>query len=210
MHSALQEAQISALSGDFWRTGIVGDVVTDRGRVRLLSSRWCSRRVPSFVALGAFPGNTVSTPQSSWNIDKLDGAGPSAYTFVVADLLNEFLYEPRFVWLGAKGIQYVLAGRLVHEVDFTAASSRISKPFARVPHMRVGVFMYNSGASSVLTFARNCSAAYVESNESPVEYPLTTSRPTDHDACRIGACAANGAPHRLHSWGASRCRRRCR
>lgn len=128
--------------------------------------------------LGAFPGNTVSTPQSSWNIDKLDGAGPSAYTFVLADLLNEFLYEPRFVWLGAKGIQYVLAGRLVHEVDFTAASSRISKPFARVPHMRVGVFMYNSGASSVLTFARNCSAAYVESEESPVEYPLTTSRPT--------------------------------
>lgn len=128
--------------------------------------------------LGAFPGNTTSTPQSSWNIDKLDGAGPSAYTFVLADLLNEFLYEPRFLWLGAKGIQYVLGGRLVHEVDFTAASTRITKPFSRVPHMRVGVYMYNSGASSAMTFARNCCAVYVESEETPVEYPLTTSRPT--------------------------------
>jgi hypothetical protein len=50
--------------------------------------------------------------QSSWNVDKLDGSGPSGITL---DVTKGNIYEMEFQWFGVGPIRYRINGILVHQ-----------------------------------------------------------------------------------------------
>jgi len=132
---------------------------------------------------GGTPNNTTQVPQSSWT-DKLDGTGRSGLTLMAAtDLLNEFLFAVEFVWLGAKGIQFFVAGHLVYEIDFSAPGFRTTKPYWRIPHPRPYTLNASinstggaSAASDASTLSRNCLVGYVDTTEEPIAYPFWAQR----------------------------------
>ncbi len=127
-------------------------------------------------------GPNVTTAQTSWNIDRLDGSGgalnPSGYNLTAAQLLNINLWDVRFVWLGAFGIEWRIGERLVHRVFFDTAPNTIIDPFARTPHMRLFVYARNSGTATANTFSFNCGCIHTNGGGDAIETPGASSRTT--------------------------------
>lgn len=75
--------------------------------------------------------NTTVT-QSSWNLDPLDGTGPSGYTL---NLSNDNIYVIDFEWLGAGRVRMgvVIDGLIIYAHEFLNANN------LTVPYMRQGV-----------------------------------------------------------------------
>ena len=68
----------------------------------------------NYVGVRSLAGGTVTNnliAQSSWNIDKLDGTGPSKN---VLDISKGNIYEIEFQWLGVGEVIYRINGDIVH------------------------------------------------------------------------------------------------
>lgn len=93
----------------------VGDSIVIRGasyRVQDIASDTSLTITPSYRGTTAnyvIVSKTVETrvPQSSWNIDKMDGTGPSGYTL---DLSKMQMYYIDYTWYGAGFIRWGLRG----------------------------------------------------------------------------------------------------
>lgn len=78
---------------------------------------------PSFVERNSISGSVAETrvPQSEWNIDKLDGNGPSGFTL---DMTKAQIHWIDVEWLGLGTVRtgFVLNGQLVHCHSFHHAN----------------------------------------------------------------------------------------
>lgn len=109
------------------------------------------------------PVDTV-TAQSSWNLDKLDGTGPSGITLNPA-LHN--LYVIDFLWHGAGRIRFgvISNGRIVYCHQVNGANSSAS-PYMRTPSLPLRVELNNTGAvGSSTTLDLVCFAFQKESSD---------------------------------------------
>lgn len=138
---------------------------------------------------GAYPGNTTNVPQSAFNYDKFNGAGPSGQTLVVADLANLGDYEVEYAWTGAWTIQFRLGGHILHEIDISDPVHAIASPLFRTPHMRIGVYARASGAATATTFKYVAGSVSTLGGGAPPISHVATSRSTP-----IGATSSTEVP----------------
>lgn len=79
--------------------------------------------VPSFVERNSVSGSVAETrvPQTSWNVDKLDGNGPSGFTL---DITKAQIHWTDIEWLGLGTVRtgFVINGQLVHCHSFHHAN----------------------------------------------------------------------------------------
>ena len=79
--------------------------------------------VPSFVERNSVSGVVAETrvPQTSWNVDKLDGNGPSGFTL---DITKAQIHWTDIEWLGLGTVRtgFVINGKLVHCHSFHHAN----------------------------------------------------------------------------------------
>jgi len=99
---------------------------------------------PQVVRRSSASGSVVETTvdQSSWNIDPLDGTGPSGKTL---DITTGHLYEIRFSWYGILGAEYYVDEDLVHRSEFAGV---LTEAFLGNPQLPVQYEVQNTGSSS--------------------------------------------------------------
>ena len=100
-------------------------------------------------------GTNSWTPQASWNIDAMDGTGPSGMTLDAAKIN---VYEVRFGWLGVAGLEYCVFDEASHKfwpVHFiqwanTASATRTSLSDPRLP---IGYSVASLGSTTALSIS---------------------------------------------------------
>jgi hypothetical protein len=97
-------------------------------------------------------GPNVTVRQSDWNVDKLDGDGPSEYVLDATQAQKINHYDVNVVWLGGWGIQWKVNGYVVHRVLFRRPADAVSKPFARSSHVRLYVWCSNASLAAANSF----------------------------------------------------------
>lgn len=105
------------------------------------------------------------SPQSSWNLDKLDGSGPSA---LVLDPTLANLYVVDYQWLGSGRVRFgVNVGGVTiycHEID--NANSR-SVVYMKTPNLPLRYQISNSGTGGSGTIVAICSTVLREGAATP-------------------------------------------
>lgn len=101
-------------------------------------------------------------PQSTWNVDKMDGAGPSGMDIVETNLN---VYQIQYQWLGAGQINYFIENDatgvlvLVHSIKYT---NRFTVPSISNPTLPMSLHAENSGNTTSLTINSSSMAAFNE------------------------------------------------
>lgn len=88
------------------------------------------------------------TYQSDFNVDKLDGTGPSGMT-LAPEHLN--VYQINFRWLGAGEIRYAIENQLTGEMVFFHREHYVNQnntPHLAQPSFKIGYVAYNTGAGA--------------------------------------------------------------
>jgi hypothetical protein len=111
--------------------------------------------------LGSRAVNEQIITQANWNIDKLDGTGPSGLTL---DLTKAQIFEPDFQWLGVGRIRFTLnidgEAILVHE-DLNANND--TAVYMRTPSLPIRYLIRNKGVTaSAATLKEICSSVKSE------------------------------------------------
>lgn len=117
---------------------------------------------------GSIVDNAVN--QSSWNLDVLDGTGPSGVTL---DETKDNIYVIDFQWLGAGRIRYGFdfGGKITycHEVKFANTQT---VPFSTTGNLPFRAVIENTGvAGGTTTFDFTCLAISSESGFNPTGIP---------------------------------------
>lgn len=116
--------------------------------------------------LGIAPTVNTWVPQTTWNVDKMDGAGPSGMTFN-PQAFNVF--QIRFQYLGTGAIEFYIEDtetgifQLIHRIKFAGSGTVASM---RNPSMPLGMIVlmgdtYSGGALAMKTASM---AGFVEGN----------------------------------------------
>lgn len=130
----------------------------------------------SIVERTSTSGSPIDTPydQLSWNMDPLDGTGPSGITL---DVSKGNIYEIEFQWFGVGKARYFINGVLVHEVDHT---NTLSAPYMKTAHLPVRFRVTNTGASSAGSLTMVCSRVASQGQvHDPFEWVYSVANPTD-------------------------------
>jgi hypothetical protein len=104
--------------------------------------------------------------QASWNLDKLDGTGPSGFTL---DTTKHNLYIIDFLWLGAGRVRYGVdvGGKVVYCHEYIGGNVNTS-PFTRTASLPTRAEITNTGtAASSTTLNVVCFSAQRESVGNP-------------------------------------------
>lgn len=125
--------------------------------------------------LGSRTVTEAVIPQSSWNIDKLNGAGPSNITL---DLTKAQIQEPDFQWLGVGRIRFLLnidgEAIPVHEVNNANNTTAV---YMRSPTLPMRYLIRNKGVTSTAsTLKEICSSVKSEADYTipGIEYSVDT------------------------------------
>lgn len=102
--------------------------------------------------------NTVA--QASWNVDAMDGTGPSKVT---VDWTKFQIFFFDFEWLGAGRVRMclVIEGKLI-PVHFFFASNVLDKVYMSTPNLPLRYQMITTGSSPVSTIESGCSTVASE------------------------------------------------
>jgi hypothetical protein len=119
--------------------------------------------VPSFVERDSVSGVVAETrvPQTSWNIDKLDGNGPSGFTL---DITKAQIHWTDIEWLGLGTVRtgFVINGKLVHCHSFHHANL-ITSTYMTTASLPVRYEIENLGTTaSSSTLKQVCSTVLSE------------------------------------------------
>jgi hypothetical protein len=119
--------------------------------------------VPSFVERNSVSGVVAETrvPQTSWNIDKLDGNGPSGFTL---DITKAQIHWTDIEWLGLGTVRtgFVINGKLVHCHSFHHANL-IASTYMTTASLPVRYEIENLGTTaSSSTLKQVCSTVLSE------------------------------------------------
>jgi hypothetical protein len=115
---------------------------------------------------------TINAPQSAWNIDTLDGNGPSGLTI---DFTKGQIFALDYEWLGLGRIRFgfYLKGKLyyVHQVtNFNV----LSAPYITSPNQPVRYEIRQTGAGSG-SMKQICSSVVVESSDEVIGVAVTAA-----------------------------------
>jgi len=101
----------------------------------------------SVVTRSSTSGAPVETAvlQANWNIDPLDGSGPSGMTL---DLTKENLFEIEYQWLGVGDVLWVVNGIPVH---LTENPGQLSVPYMKTAVLPLSWEMVSTGGVGSLT-----------------------------------------------------------
>lgn len=120
----------------------------------------------------------TSVSQASFNLDKLDGTGPSGVTI---NTNTHQLYAIDYVWQGAGRVRFgvVLNGRVIycHEL---ISDNTLSNPYTRTPALPVRVEVVNTGTTSGASSVNyTCVSVNKESSDDTVPtYVFSSNRGT--------------------------------
>lgn len=103
-------------------------------------------------------GSTVdnATASGSWNVDKMDGTGPSQMTL---DVTKGSIYEIQYQWLGVGVTKFFVNGYLVHEERH---SNQLTVPYMTTGQLPVSYEVVNTGASSASGMRSMCGSVVVD------------------------------------------------
>lgn len=162
------KGQLVAMTGNFDSTQTnsvkrIGQFDTNNGWFFKVSGQTISVVVRSKIS-GA-PVNT-EVSQSSWNVDKLDGAGVSGVTL---DLTKQQFYFIDYTWFGTGRVRFgfFIGGKfiVVHEFNH---SNLISTPYSQTATLPLRVELENTGATiSASNFYLTCAALISEGDYDP-------------------------------------------
>lgn len=112
----------------------------------------------SFVRRSYVTGSVVDTviPKADWNIDKLDGNGPSGKTL---DLTKTQIFFMDIEWLGVGTVRcgFVINGELVHCHSFHHANGTLTTPYMTTACLPGRVEITNTGTTaSSSTYRQIC------------------------------------------------------
>ena len=106
-------------------------------------------------------GTTITIPQSEWNLDKLDGTGPSGYTL---DLTKAQILFSEYEWLGVGSVRvgFAIDGKFILAHQFNH-SNRIDSVYMTTANLPVRYEIVNTtNVGSASTMKQIC--ASVQSN----------------------------------------------
>ncbi len=128
------------------------------------------------------PVERARIPQSSWNIDKLDGSGPSGFTLDTsyANLLH---IDMQWLGVGRTRCGFYIQGRLVYAHQFTFPD--LLAPYIRTPYLPVRYeIRANPSISTTRSMYQICNTVLSEGGFDPLgiirSYAMTTA--TSHNA----------------------------
>lgn len=108
----------------------------------------------------------TSVAQASWNIDALDGTGPSGVTLNVADIQ---LFAFDFTWLGAGEMRFgvYIEGKFLytHTIEVSNVLTSLSM---KTPVLPIRYEIENTAASAGATMQQICCAAFSEGGLDPL------------------------------------------
>jgi len=103
----------------------------------------------------------VSVEKSNWNIDPMDGTGPSGMSL---DLLDGNIYQIMYQWLGVGITTFLIDGWPVHRIDsFNVAPA----PWARTGQLPLSWEVENTDSSSSGSMTFICANLSLEGGEEP-------------------------------------------
>jgi hypothetical protein len=116
-------------------------------------------------------GVVTGVGQSSWNIDKMDGSGPSG---VVIDWTKVQIFALDFEWLGVGRVRFglVVDGLLYYVHGFNHANNALSV-YTSTPNHPVRYEVRSSGGAG--TLVQICSSVKSEGGVDPLAYKFSSS-----------------------------------
>lgn len=102
-------------------------------------------------------------PQANWNVDPLNGLGPSGH---LLDVTKGSIYEIRFQWLGVGVVSFYVNTHLVHRM---VHPNLLPYPYMRTATLPLTWEIINNGASTASHFFAICGHVTSESGETPPE-----------------------------------------
>lgn len=116
--------------------------------------------------------NTVSVPQSAWNIDPLNGSGPSGLNL---DFTKGQIYAMDYEWLGLGRLRFgfYVQGKLYYAHQVTNVNS-LSAPYMTSPNQPVRYEIRQNGAGTGL-MKQICATVVDESSQEVLGTAITAS-----------------------------------
>jgi hypothetical protein len=123
------------------------------------------------IATGSVVDQTVN--QANWNIDKLDGTGPSGFTL---DLTKAQIIQIDFEWLGVGRVRwgFVINGLIIY-VHAENHSNRISTVYMRTPNLPLRYEIINGGSGEASELVCICSSVATEGGRDQLGIPRAAS-----------------------------------
>jgi hypothetical protein len=117
--------------------------------------------------------HTQYIPQSAWNVDKMDGTGPSGYTLNLS-AVNLFVID--YEWLGVGRVRYGFYqnGRLYYCHHDDHAENNLQGPYISYPNQPVRYEIRQTGAGSG-TLKQICATVLSEGGEDDVGTLITAA-----------------------------------
>lgn len=136
-------------------------------------------------------GSPVDTdiPQASWNIDTLDGNGPSGITL---DLSKSQIFVIDFQWLGSGRVRFgfEIGGRLIYVHEFLRANLAVN-PYMSTPNLPARYEIINDGTGAASELIHTCVSVMTEGGvDRGGVTRLLSSGATGIDATNIGTIYA--------------------
>jgi hypothetical protein len=116
--------------------------------------------------------STITIPQSSWNVDKLDGTGSSGLTI---DFTKGQIFSIDYEWLGLGRVRFgfYLEGKLYYAHHVTNLNT-LSAPYITSPNQPIRYEIRQNGASSG-TLKQVCATVVEEGASEEIGYSVTAS-----------------------------------
>jgi hypothetical protein len=116
--------------------------------------------------------NTIVVPQSAWNVDKLDGTGPSGVTI---DFTKAQIFTLDFEWLGVGRVRFgfVQSGKTYY-AHYQNHVNELVSPYIKSPNQPVHYEIRQVGAGSG-NMNHICSTVMIEGGEQDIGKPISVS-----------------------------------
>jgi len=116
--------------------------------------------------------NTTVIPQSAWNVDKLDGTGPSGVTI---DFTKAQIFSIDYEWLGVGRVRFgfVQSGKTYY-AHYENHANELVSPYIKSPNQPVHYEIRQVGAGSG-SMNHICSTVMIEGGEQDVGKPISIS-----------------------------------
>ena len=128
---------------------------------------------PSFNIIKTFGiTNTISVPQSAWNIDPLNGSGPSGITL---DFTKGQIYAMDYEWLGLGRVRFgfYINGSLIYAHQITHLNA-LSAPYITSPNQPVRYEIRQNGVGAGL-MKQVCATVLDESSQEILGTAITAA-----------------------------------
>lgn len=101
-----------------------------------------------------------ATPQSSWNIDPMDGTGPSGLTL---DITKTNVFVIDFEWLGVGRVRYgITIDGVYYYIHALSTANNLTSAFMSTPNLPLRYEISNDGTGAASSLEHTCSSVASE------------------------------------------------